>query len=106
MESPISFEIPSARDFSSLSLQGYLELMQASEPNYSRAHHSGNLAANHSRTFPHHSTVPPESPIDYSSVVVIIWIIVIVGFFAVSFVFCVFSCLFYKKIREWNRTCK
>lgn len=114
MERDISFDIPSARELATLNLDDYTKLLR------NTAHHypigppapygyddplkgSPNPYHASSRRFP---PAPIQPSGDYGLLVVSIWIIVIFGFFAVTLVFCIFSCLFYGKIRRWNETGK
>lgn len=121
MEPSISFEIPNARELATLNLEDYTKLLRNNGPDNHFPFSGDSLsseafgsngrypsASGQANTF-HHPKVSAqtlEMPADYSLVVVSIWIIVIFGFFAVTIVFCVFSCMFYSKIRRWNQNGK
>lgn len=118
MESSISFEIPNARELATLNLEDYTKLLRnnadthfqisSSSESFGSSDHPY-LGHTSSSTIHQHrmsASGAGEMPADYSLVVVSIWIIVIFGFFAVTIVFCVFSCMFYSKIRRWNQAGK
>lgn len=91
MESSIiQFEIPTNMDLDRLALvNNYTQLLSGLQ-----------------RQFQDSNSKTDNMLDNYGIVAVTIWIIIIFTFFTVTVVFCICSCLFYNKIRKWNRSGK
>lgn len=91
MDSIIQFEIPTNLDFDALNISNnYTDLLNGLQKQLQdSAMRDGNST---------------NSYLDnYGMITITVWIVVVLIFCLATIVFCVCSCLFYNKIRRWNR---